>query len=116
MKTFLLRSLVATVLLAGASLLLADLFLYPPDHSVMRELKQEGDTIVAAIEEYRKHKSKYPHTLKQAEIKLPQPRYGGWRYALENRGKSFSLTIGDYEQYLFVMGWDSASGEWWLDR
>ena len=92
------------------------LFPYPPDHSVMLELRDEGDIIIAKIEKYKLSHNKYPGSLTDAGIKLPKPKYGGWQYALENNGRSFSLATGEYAEYLFVMIWDSTTKEWYLDR
>lgn len=90
-------------------------FSYPPDHSVMLELRNEGDIIIAKIEKYKLSHNKYPSSLADADIKLPEPRYGGWQYALENNGQSFSLATGEYSEYLFVMTWDSTTKEWYFD-
>jgi hypothetical protein len=88
---------------------------YPPDHSVMLELRDEGDIIIAKIEKYKLSHNKYPSSLTDAGIKLLKPIYGGWQYALENNGQSFSLATGEYAEYLFVMIWDSTTKEWYLD-
>jgi hypothetical protein len=90
-------------------------FSYPPDHSVILELKDEGDIIIAKIEKYKLSHNKYPSSLADAGIKLAKPRYGGWQYALKNNGQSFSLATGEYAEYLFVMVWDSEIKEWYLD-
>ena len=116
MKRIIITISISTLLIVGAIFLIGIYFFsYPPDHSVMLELRDEGDIIIAKIEKYKLTHNKYPSSLTEAGIKLPKPRYGGWQYALENNGQSFSLATGEYAEYLFVMVWDSTTKEWYLD-
>ena len=106
-----------SVLFVVAAIFFIDIyfFSYPPDHTVILELQDEGDIIIAEIEKYKLSHNKYPISLADAGIKLPKPKYGGWQYSLDNNGQSFSLATGEYAEYLFVMVWDSTTKEWHLD-
>jgi hypothetical protein len=92
------------------------IFSNPPSHSVMNELRAEGDVIIEKIEEYKNSNKNYPASLSVISTGSDKSHYGGWKYTLENNGKTFVLSIGDYGEYLFEMYWDSNSGEWYLDR
>jgi hypothetical protein len=116
MKRKIITVSISVLLIVGAIFFIGTYFFsYPPDHSVMLELRDEGDIIIAKIEKYKLSHNKYPSNLADAGIILLKPRYGGWQYALENNGQSFSLAIGEYAEYLFVMVWDSTTKEWHLD-
>jgi len=88
----------------------------PPSHSVINELRVEGDEIIEKIEEYYKSNKNYPDSLSVIGINSDKDHYSGWEYTLASDGQTFELSIGDYREYLFVMSWDSNYSEWYLDQ
>ena len=108
------------IIIASLALVLVTIgfayFSNPPSDSVMSDLRSKGDVLVKRIEEYRKINREYPESLNQIRIDESKKHYGGWEYTLENDGRSFVLSTGDYREYLFELYWDSNSGEWYLDR
>jgi len=81
---------------------------FPPggfDPVAAAELQQEGDAIVAGLEDYRRANGAYPTAL------VTRPplgrRYGGWQYETRGDGKACDLRVGDYGRHGFVLVWSS---------
>ena len=111
----LIGALLFSLLAVITSLVLLVTFIGPPSSSTLNELKLEGDELVKQIEEFKNANRKYPETLIQGGVEISEFRYGGWKYNLENGSRNFFLSIGKYENDLFVLYWTSKTGEWYLD-
>lgn len=109
-RFFIIASIVLVFLLIGLVY-----FSNPPSHAVLSELRKEGNKIINQIEAYKKTNKEYPNSLSQLRIELDKKHYGGWKYTPDKDSKSFALSIGGYEEYLFELYWSSNPGEWYLD-
>ena len=78
------------------------------------ELCQIGQPISDAIMHYRENHGRFPETLDQLEINLPNTFFGPFTYAVTDHGNDCGLVIGDYDRYLFEVYWSPADG-WYVD-
>lgn len=77
------------------------------------DLKRDGEQMVAAVEHYHRSRGRYPTSLEQAGVAPLITRYGPWVYRSD--GSSFTLSVGDYREDLFVFSFDSNSNCWHAD-
>ena len=108
-------ALLFSLLVIITSVVLLVLTVGPPSSSTLNGLKFDGEVLVKQIEEYKRINREYPKTLAQGGISNSESRYGGWRYTLENDSNTYLLSIGKYENDLFVLYWNSETGDWYLD-
>ena len=86
-----------------------------PNKEQQAALRMSGDKIVAAIEDWSARNGRYPETLEQAGITIAPTKNGSWGYSLRTDGKSFQLSMGEYDVDGWVLYWDSREHEWGLD-
>jgi len=83
----------------------------------MRGLKAQGDGFVKALELHQRNHGQYPESAIEADVKLPDTRYGSWRYRVGGDRTWFELSVGDYTGFdPFTLYWSSKEGNWSLDR
>ena len=75
-------------------------------------LESRGQNIVEQINHYHSVQGLFPPSLAQAGIKNRKTRFGSWEYTATTNG--FSLSIGNYGNHGFVLGYNSGHG-WWKD-
>ena len=103
-----------TILLALVSSTVAAVyFLTPPSFSA---LERQGNDFIQRIEEFHDTQGRYPTSAQEAQINLPQTRYGPWKYRLGDGGTEYSLSVGEYDGWdPFVLSWSSAKRQWYRD-
>lgn len=111
--------LYVVVILAGIFLLTtgAGLLDYErmPDAYQLEELMSEGDVMVAQIEAWNASHGRYPVSLEDAGIAVPQADYEGWYYLTDSAGADFMLSIGPYSsRFPFSLTWLTDSQEWYF--
>jgi hypothetical protein len=74
-----------------------------PSPETLRALQAEGKAMVDAVERYKSQHGRYPPSLAEAGVSTPLTRYGWWRYGSD--GSDYSLELGDYGRYGFLMWW-----------
>ena len=79
------------------------------------QLEAQGETILEQIEQHKATHDVYPSSLSDVNIVLPNAPFGGWRYHSFDDLEQFELAIGDYKEHMFVLFWNSRSGNWHLD-
>jgi hypothetical protein len=67
--------------------------------------------MVDAVERYKSQHGRYPPSLSDAGVSTPLTRYGWWRYG--SGGSDYSLELGDYDRYGFLMSWTGDG--WYVD-
>jgi hypothetical protein len=87
---------------------------YGPPTARLPSLQAQGQVLVDAAERYKAQTGRYPNTVEQAGVATPVSRYGRWQYKTDSGGKSFSLSVGDYERDGFVMYWTDRG--WSIDQ
>lgn len=80
-----------------------------------KELPAEGDSIIAALEAYRREHGRFPATLAEADLAPRWNRYGGWSYAPRDGGRSWSLQVGEYDRDGFVLYRQAGDENWQWD-
>ena len=85
-----------------------------PSSKQLGSLKSQVQPTIDAIENYKSTHGHYPVDLVEAEIELPEARYGGWDYRRLDNGH-FQLSVGDYRNNGFVLFWSSKNQDWYLD-
>jgi hypothetical protein len=83
-----------------------------PSDTGLRDLQAQGQSLIEAVERYKAQTGRYPQTLEQAGTSAPLTWWGRWRYGSD--GNSFTLEIGDYSDYEFLMYWDG--DRWMVDK
>ncbi|GEM_PF-3045858 len=86
-----------------------------PDASQVEELMSEGDAMIAQIEAWNVAHGRYPVSLEDACILVPEADYEGWYYLTDKDGTDFMLSIGPYSpRYPFSLTWLTDSQEWYF--
>jgi len=74
------------------------------------ELKKEGQTTIDALERFRNAHARYPESLTEAGIRLPEGKYGEWGYRRFQDGNC-QIYVGDYRKHGFRLSW--TNNAWW---
>jgi hypothetical protein len=83
---------------------------YRPDWD---RLEADGNVLVRAIEDYHSAHGEYPPTLEAAGVHPKKTVWGHWEYKRwENR---FTLRVGDYGRYGFLLYYDFPHKDWTRD-
>jgi hypothetical protein len=77
--------------------------------------EEEGDALLACIEDFRVRSGRYPATFLEAGCTPLWNRFGGWNYESRAEGNGFALRVGDYSKDGFVLSRDEDDGAWYWD-
>ena len=86
-----------------------------PSRAEFEALRAEGESIVRALDVYRRTHGRYPASLPGSLRVSHAVRYGGWRYACGPDCATFTLAAGDYLDHYFEIHWRFASKTWYID-
>ena len=87
-----------------------------PSGQLRLQMQESGDAVRQSIEEFQIENGKLPVDLEDLPIAVSEAEqfnYGPWKYALVEGG--YILSIGDYEEFGFLLFWDSRQGHWYMD-
>ena len=90
------------------------IFVGLPSDASIAKLKEQGQLIVDALEQYRSTNGRYPASLSKV-VSDYGTRYGSWKYEVAKDGMSFSLHVCEYMKHKLELWWYSTRGDWVLD-
>ena len=98
-------------LLRGYSPVQSLLFFRAPSPT---QLTRDGQPIVDALVAYREAHGAFPESLDSVVPAQTATFFGPWRYSHSEERQSCTLSVGDYERYLFEVWWTESDG-WYVD-
>lgn len=102
------------LLAMGAAGLVGAILLWRSAYPSYPALREQGETLIVAIEGHRLRHGAYPSSLAAVGIDPPSHGYGPWQY---DRGEAyFSLAVRNYGRDGFVLSYVSGGRGWYLDQ